>query len=187
MEKARPDGAVDFNDGRNPGCIATWSLGSDLSQMLAEAASDPPELRRRLGYKFLSYIVGMFHNEPLDVIVERGYFIRRQCNLTLSLSGPYQGPIESFRCQIRREKRDGIKSERFGRGHRGIKMTMIGLLHRSAASDSHFRLLRPNSRYPLTDQIERSLDAPDPIMNFLRTIDRDDHLIEESGDIVVRA
>jgi hypothetical protein len=183
MEKARPDGAVDFNDGGNPGRIATWSLGSDLSQMLAEAASDASELRRRLRYESVSYIVGMFHDEPFDVIVEGGYFTCGQSNLALSLSGPHQGPIESFRCQVRCEKRDGIKSQRSGRRHRGTKITMIGLLHRSAATNSDIRPLRPNRRNALTDQIERSLDPPDSIVDFLRTIDRDNHVVEECGDL----
>src|ERR1700684_87592 len=136
MEKARPHGAVDFHDRRNPGCIAGWRLGSNLSQMLAETASDAPELLRRFGYKSVSDIVGTLHNEPFDVVVESGYFACRQRNLALSLSRPHQGAIEGFRCQISCKKGDGIKSQRCGRRRRGIKMTVIRLLHRSAASDS---------------------------------------------------
>jgi hypothetical protein len=36
----------------------------------------------------------------------------------------------------------------------------------------------------LDDDIEGSWDAPDSIMNFPGTVDRDDHIIEEPGDIV---
>ena len=40
MEETRANGAVDFNDGRDPGGVADGSLGRELAEMLAKAASD---------------------------------------------------------------------------------------------------------------------------------------------------
>ena len=145
---------------------------------------DAPELVGRLGYKSVSYIVGMFHNEPFDLIVEGGSFRFGQSNLVLSLSGPHQGPIERLRCQVGREKRDGVKSQRFGCLYSSKKMAMIGFLYRGAAGDADTWPVRLDGRDASTDDIKCSLDASDSIVNLLRTINRDDDVIEECGDLL---
>ena len=52
----------------------------------------------------------MFYNQQFDFLLQRGNFTYRQRNLALPLSWPNQRPIKRLRCQIRRKKRDGIKS-----------------------------------------------------------------------------
>ena len=145
---------------------------------------DAPELVGRLGYKSVSYIVGMFHNEPFDLIVEGGSFRFGQSNLVLSLSGPHQGPIERLRCQVGREKRDGVKSQRFGYLYSSKKMAMIGFLHRGAAGDADTGPVRLDGRNASSDDIKCSLDASDTIVNLFRTVNRDDYVIEERGDLL---
>jgi hypothetical protein len=152
--------------------------------MLAEAAMNAPELVGRLGYEPLSYIVGMFHNEPFDLIVEVSSFTFGQCNLVLSLSGPHQSSIEGFRRQVGREKRDGVKAQRFGCRYSGKKMAMIGFLHRCAAGYPDIRPVRLDGRDASSDDIKSSLDASDTIVNLFRTVNRDDYVIEESGDLL---
>ena len=114
-----------------------------------------------------------------------GNLLRRQRDLTLSLSWPNQRPIECFRSQIGREKGDGIKSDRFGRRYGSAKMAMIGFLHRSAAGYPQIRL----SRYELRQRL-CAITSNAPVTRRMasctlsRTVDRDDHVIEERGDLV---
>jgi hypothetical protein len=152
--------------------------------MLAEAAMDAPELVGRLGYEPVSYIVGMFHNEPFDLVVQVGSFTFGQCNLVLSLSRPHQGPVERFRCQVGREKRDGVKLQRFGCLYSGKKMAMIGFLHRCAAGYAEIRPVRLDGLNASSDDIKCSLDAPDTIVNLFGTVYRDDDVIKERGDLL---
>ena len=152
--------------------------------MLAEPPRNTPELFCRLRYEIAADIISIFYNELLDFVLQGGNLAHGQRNLALSLPRPDQRPIKGLRCQIGREKRDGIKSGRSGRGHSGAQVTMIGLLHRGAAGYSHVRSLRVNSRDALTDYIEGSLHAPDCIVSLSRTVDRDDHLVEEAGNLV---
>ncbi len=48
----------------------------------------------------------------------------------------------------------------------------------------HLWLLRANCRNPLGDYIERSMHLPDSIVYLPRTINGDDHVVEQSCDIV---
>ena len=63
-------------------------------------------------------------------------------------------------------------------------MTVIGFLDSGATGYLHVWLLRANGRNPLGDYIECSIHPPDSIVYLPRTINGDDHVIEQSCDIM---
>ena len=64
--------------------------------MLTEPPRNTPKLFCRLRYVSAADIVSMFHNELFHFILKGGSLVRGQRNFALSLSRPYQRPIESF-------------------------------------------------------------------------------------------
>jgi hypothetical protein len=152
--------------------------------MFVEASRDTPKLLFRFHDVFAANIVGMLHNELLDFVVKLGNFPHAQGNLALSVSRPHQGSVESFRRQVSRKKGDRIKAEPSGRSCSCTKVAVIEFLDRGAAGYLHIRLLLMNRRDASGDYIECSMDAPDSIVDLPRPVDRDDHIIEQGGDIV---
>ena len=66
-------------------------------------------------------------------------------------------------------------------------MAVIRFLNGGPAGDVHLWLLRVNRRNAFGNYIECSVDAPDSIVYLPRTIDGDDYIVEQVGDIMERA
>lgn len=152
--------------------------------MFLEASWNASKLLFRLRYVFVPNIVRMLHDELLDFVLESVNFSHRQRNLSLSVSRPHQRSVEGFRCQVGREKGDRIKTGPSSCSCSCTKVAVIKFLDRGAAGYLYVRLLLMNRRDPSGDYIECSMDPPDSIVDFPGTVDRDDHIIEECGDIV---
>jgi hypothetical protein len=63
-------------------------------------------------------------------------------------------------------------------------MAVIGFLDGAAAGYAHLWLSRVDRRNASSNYIECSVDPPDSIVYLPRTIDGDDHVIEQGGDIM---
>ena len=63
-------------------------------------------------------------------------------------------------------------------------MAVIGFLDGGAAGYVHLWSLRANGRNAFGDYIECSVHAPDSIVDLPRTINGDDHVIEQGRDII---
>src|SRR5260370_15305504 len=125
MEKTRPHRSIDFHHRRNPRSITRRRLGRNLPQMLAETTGNPAQLCRPLRNVSAADIIVMFHNQPLNFILQPANFLLRQRDLALSLPWPNQSSIECLRRKIGGEQGDGSKTDQLHRPYRSAKMAMI--------------------------------------------------------------
>src|ERR1700678_3065066 len=152
--------------------------------MLTEPPGNSSKLLRPFRDISASDILSMLNNETLDFLLKLAGLFHRKRNLTLSLSRPHQRSIKCFRCDVSRQKRNGIEAHQLGRRHGSAKVLVIRFLNRSAARNYHVGLPPPDLSHAAADQIKRPTNATDRIVNLAGSVNGNDHLIEEPRNLI---
>src|SRR5258708_299407 len=96
MKEARTYGAVNFDYRGDPRSVADWRFRGCLPEMLAKMARDPAKLCGCLDDVSAVNVVGVLHNEMLDLVLKGSRFFRIQGDLTLPFAWPHERTIERF-------------------------------------------------------------------------------------------
>jgi len=100
MKEAGPNCSTDFDNCRNPWCIAEWCARYELTKLFAKAARDAAQLFSRFENESRFNFEDILCDECLDLVLQFLNFDLCQNDLTLSLAGPYKFSVKGLRCGI---------------------------------------------------------------------------------------
>lgn len=110
MKKARTHRTVDFDDRRDPGCVANWRLRCKLAEVLTKAPCNPAEFGGWFDYVFVVDAGCVFQNEQLYLFLECSRLFGRQSYFRLLFVRPDEKAIECLRGQVGCEEGDGVEA-----------------------------------------------------------------------------
>ena len=114
MEEARPHRTVRFDDGRDPGRVASRGHRGDFAKLGSKMAHDPAQFLRALRHKPTCDLILMLLNEQLDLLLEGGNVFTSEGDGVLAFRRPAPGAVECLRGNVGRKKRNRIQPQLAG-------------------------------------------------------------------------
>ena len=124
----------------------------------------------------------IFQNKLLDLFFECSRFFEVQAYFTLFFAGPYERAVECLGGKVGGKKGDRVEAECSCGVDCFTQMAVVGFLDSGPAGDRHGGVVMTDGGDAFVDEIVGSADAADGIVNLLGAVERDDDVIEESGD-----
>src|SRR5258708_40311261 len=100
MKETGAYGAVDFDNGGDPGGVAGGSLRRELAEMLAKAAGNPPKVSGGFDDVLVIDAGFILQNQLFDLLLECLYLLAVQAYFALLFAGPYKRAGACFRGKI---------------------------------------------------------------------------------------
>lgn len=170
MKKTGAHGAVDFNDGGDPGGVADRSHGWELAEVLAKAAANLSKFSGRFNDVFVINGGFVFENKLFDLFFQCFRFFEVQTYFTPSFTWPYKRAVERLRSKIGCEEGDGVESQSPCGVDGFAQMTVVGPLYCCATGDWNGRVVMTDGGDAFVDEIVGSTNAADGIVNLLWSI-----------------
>lgn len=174
MEEAGAQGAIGFDDGRDPGSVAARGSGCGESKMSAEVVDDAAQLLGCFGDEFptLARV-----DQGFGFGFESGYLFSGKGDLLLVAEWPPLGTMERGGVQVRGEKGNGVEPQIEGGCDRLAQMRVIGLLNGATGSDRKVGTDCAHGPDTRREFGEGAIYAADEIMHRRRAIERNDQII----------
>jgi hypothetical protein len=174
---------VELHDGGHKGSVARGGLRRKGLKMFPEPPGKAVELCRSFCDEIGLDKGLMLHDECFDLAFESRKFGDAKSDLILARCLPRLATIECGGEEIRRKKRDLSEMEGSSGVHSGPKMGMVELLHRGATRNAQVRRYVLDLGNPFRDGFEGSRNAANRIVDGGRPVDRDNDLVDTSGDL----
>ena len=178
MEEAGANTAIHFDYGRDPRCVADWSLRRRTFDAFPKARSNPPQLGGTFCNEALVDVFLVPLDQELNLFFQLDQFGSVKRDFVLAFPGPTLFTVESCRRDIRSQEGDAVESKGSGGGDGGAKMCVVQLLHRRPAGYRYPRPAPSHLQHALLNSLKGPGDTTNSIMDLRRAIDRDNDVVE---------
>ena len=177
VKEARAHGAVGFNDGRYPGCVALDGREGALSVQGSVVIVDAPKFRRRFGDKAAFKVGGVIAYQAFEHRLHYGELFGLEIHLRGALLIPEFRPIEGLGRNVGGQKTDLIKPYLPGGIDDVRPICEIEALDDTAAGYAEVGLERFNGLNSFLQPPEGAWHPPDRVVDGLRPVQGDDNFV----------
>ena len=147
--------------------------------MSPEMTHDPPEflggLQEEAGFP------PRIFDQPFDLLFQTVDLVPGEGDLGLAFRRPCLRTVESRGSQIRGEKRDRLEIQDPRRARGFAQVQEVLALHGAPRRNRIVRVQFMECADPGGQKLEGARDAADPVVDFLGTVERNDHIVQAAN------